>query len=230
MYQVYHVGDIVTNNQGIRFVITFIYKADNHTRFKVKSVQSGYIADVCRSALYNGRYKDNLSTNNSLGICIGYASNTGKYYRTWYSIWKRCYDVNSKAYKWYGADGVRVCDRWRRLDYFIKDCQEIPGFNEDKFFNGDIQLDKDTYGKKLYSKETCVFISRERNHNTTRRNKPFYIIKNGKKLEMFSIVKCCAKKYHLDDSCICKCLKGERSQHKGYKFKYVCNANDYRKG
>lgn len=222
MYLVYHIGDEVFNNQGIPFIIESIYKdSRQYTRFKVKSINSGYIADISRTALYTGKYKDNLNTDNTLGICIGYASNTGKYYRTWYAMWKRCYDTNSRAYKWYGADGIKICDRWRRLDYFIKDCQEINGFDERKFFDGDIQLDKDTYNKKLYSKETCIFLPSIKNHNLTRRNKEFYIIKNNVKLEKFTIIKECANKYHLDESCIAKCLKGTRSQHRGYKFKYV---------
>jgi hypothetical protein len=35
---------------------------------------------------------------------------------TWHAMKGRCYNKNRKCYKWYGAKGVIVCDRW--LDSF----------------------------------------------------------------------------------------------------------------
>lgn len=33
-------------------------------------------------------------------------------YRVWCMIKTRCYNKNRRDYRWYGADGIIVCDRW----------------------------------------------------------------------------------------------------------------------
>lgn len=33
----------------------------------------------------------------------------------------RCYDPKNKAFKWYGALGVRVCERWHVFANFVAD-------------------------------------------------------------------------------------------------------------
>lgn len=38
-------------------------------------------------------------------------------YRTWNKIKNRCLNPNVPEYKWYGARGIKICDRWR--DSFI---------------------------------------------------------------------------------------------------------------
>ena len=223
MYQVYHVNDIIENNQKIKFKINEIYKTEEgKTRFIVESISSGFTADVCRASLYTGKFLDKLDMNNFLGICVGYAdTKLPRYYKIWRAMWLRCYDKNHIAYKWYGGNGVTICDRWRRLDYFIEDCKEIPGFDEEKFYNREIQLDKDILGKKMYSKETCLFVPAEVNRVNTRRNKKFVIKRNGNILDEYTVIKECAIDYNLDDSCVAKCLKGYRKQCKGYIFEYL---------
>jgi hypothetical protein len=39
-------------------------------------------------------------------------SNTPEF-NIWRSMIQRCYDVNCKAYEWYGARGIKVCDSWK---------------------------------------------------------------------------------------------------------------------
>ena len=36
-----------------------------------------------------------------------------KEYSTWTHIKQRCYDKNSKAYRWYGARGIRMSKQWK---------------------------------------------------------------------------------------------------------------------
>lgn len=35
-------------------------------------------------------------------------------YAAWAGMKVRCYNSGDKSYKWYGARGIRVCDRWRK--------------------------------------------------------------------------------------------------------------------
>ena len=63
--------------------------------------------------------------------------------------------------------GCIVCERWHRFDYFLEDIQKLDGYN--LFINNikphGIHLDKDTKGNgsKIYSPETCIFITNKEN-------------------------------------------------------------------
>ena len=46
-------------------------------------------------------------------------------YSSWRAMKERCNNKNSKAYKWYGARGIKVCDRWNEsFSNFIHDMGE----------------------------------------------------------------------------------------------------------
>lgn len=54
-------------------------------------------------------------------------------YGIWQAMIRRCYNPNAWAYKWYGALGVKVCDRWRfgedgagGFQLFLSDMGERP--------------------------------------------------------------------------------------------------------
>lgn len=42
-------------------------------------------------------------------------------YKVWLSMRSRCNSKTSNSYKWYGAKGIRVCERWHSFDNFYKD-------------------------------------------------------------------------------------------------------------
>lgn len=71
----------------------------------------------------NGYYKHGLS-NHFL-------------HSTWRSIMTRCYNKNSRAYKWYGAKGVKVCQRWHEFINFYNDVinTHTDGCSIDRFPN-----------------------------------------------------------------------------------------------
>jgi len=79
----------------------------------------------------------------------------------------RCYNANDSSYKFYGMKGVTVCERWFRFDYFIEDIKKIEGFSEKKFFNGELELDKDikqfNSNTKEYNVLNCSFVSKLNN-------------------------------------------------------------------
>lgn len=48
-------------------------------------------------------------------------------YGSWVSMKNRCYNQNNHDYRWYGAVGITVCDRWRNdFHAFIEDMGEKP--------------------------------------------------------------------------------------------------------
>lgn len=108
-----------------------------------------------------------------------------KCYNTWVNMLQRCYDDNFKkrepTYK-----GCEVCEEWLNFQTFAEwyndNYYEIPGEV--------MSLDKDILvkGNKIYSSETCVFVSNEINTlfvkcNNSRGTLPigvYYHKKNGK--------------------------------------------------
>lgn len=42
-------------------------------------------------------------------------------YQSWSAMRRRCSDPNFAAYPWYGARGIRVCERWDEFDLFWAD-------------------------------------------------------------------------------------------------------------
>lgn len=48
-------------------------------------------------------------------------------FKTYSSMKTRCYNENSDAFRWYGAIGIKVCDRWLESFWnFVEDVGERP--------------------------------------------------------------------------------------------------------
>jgi hypothetical protein len=58
-------------------------------------------------------------------------------YETWHGIIQRCTNPNSHGWRWYGARGIAICDRWRgSFDNFLADMGERPdGLTLDRIDN-----------------------------------------------------------------------------------------------
>lgn len=49
-----------------------------------------------------------------------------KTYKTWSCMFTRCYNERDKSFRFYGAKGVRVCERWKSFENFLADMGERP--------------------------------------------------------------------------------------------------------
>lgn len=47
-------------------------------------------------------------------------------YMTWIDMRRRCDNPSHPAYKWYGARGITVCERWSVFKWFLEDMGERP--------------------------------------------------------------------------------------------------------
>lgn len=54
----------------------------------------------------------------------GYAKT--RTYRAWKSMKARCLYPSATGYKYYGGKGIKVCDRWRRFQFFLDDMGVAP--------------------------------------------------------------------------------------------------------
>lgn len=47
-------------------------------------------------------------------------------WNTWKDMRQRCNNANNEAFKWYGARGISVCDKWSDFRNFLSDMGEKP--------------------------------------------------------------------------------------------------------
>jgi hypothetical protein len=82
-------------------------------------------------------------------------------YQRYNSMLQRCYNTRVKEYRWYGAKGITVCDRWK------ESFQNFRIDMEATFFEG-ASLERNDV-KAGYSPENCKWIPvREQNWNTNK--------------------------------------------------------------
>ncbi|UNA01528.1 HNH homing endonuclease [Bacillus phage vB_BcgM] len=139
------------------------------------------------------------------------------------SMINRCYNPNSFGYTWYGAKGVTVCDEWLKLNGFIETIHTVEGFDIDKFSNGELELDKDSKDatNKVYSPETCVFLSKLEN----KQYKPSYqkemvALSPTDEVYVFNNQKKFSTEHGVSDASIRDGLKGKNKLPLGWLFVY----------
>ena len=89
--------------------------------FETRMQGEGIIAKSC--GCLNTKRAQMLNTKHGHSP-RGKASST---YNAWHSMVQRCHNQNSKAYEWYGARGIFVCDRWKEsFSAFLADMGECP--------------------------------------------------------------------------------------------------------
>ena len=132
-------------------------KSVQYGDFKNKKISCPYERRTCGVGyLGEGKYK--VSENGKKTKC----------YKTWHDMLKRCYDEKfhkrELTYK-----NCKVCDEWLNFQNFAKwyyeNYYEIEGERT--------ELDKDILvkGNKIYSPETCVFVSHKINKLFVKRDK-----------------------------------------------------------
>lgn len=150
-------------------------------------------------------------------------------YRLWAAMINRCY--SKRAYK-----NCTVCERWLCFANFLQDLPLIEGYelwknNADKKICLDKDFKQPNAEHKVYSLETCKFISNEHNsRESAKRNglgldkaKTPIIAMNLKTGEQFIFESQneAARQLNCNQANIYRCLKGERKTTKGFSFKYL---------
>ena len=131
-------------------------------------------------------------------------------YKIWQEMIRRCYLTKHPYYKNYGARGVIVCDAWHDFivyaDWYY--ANHIKG----------MQVDKDSKGNKIYSPETCQFISAADNVELSQAKHYQFMSPEGVLTNIFNLQKF-SREHGLDASNLLLVLKGKRKQHKGWTAK-----------
>lgn len=102
-------------------------------------------------------------------------------YQKWRDMLRRCYDEkfhktkNGKNYI-----GCTVCDRWLILSNFVEDVPKIDGYDEEKFLNGELVLDKDIKSGKRNEKNKqyimieCLLTTQGENSREATRTREYH--------------------------------------------------------
>ena len=108
--------------------------------------------------------------------CPGWCACTRPYenrvYNIWYSMLTRCYSKKSLE-RQPTYVGCSVCERWLTLSNFAEDIKSLP--NYDLWVQGiNNVLDKDIRvpGNKVYSPQTCMFVTKSQSSSDVLRNHP----------------------------------------------------------
>ena len=140
-----------------------------------KSIRLGLV----RTEILNGEIKDYYRPSIA---GVGYiGSLIQKDYKVEYSMWKhmlhRCYNPFDENYIWYGKQSVTIDKEWFNFENFVRDIPKVENFNKEKFDARKIELDKDKkqlnlpLDERVYSLDTCCFLTRQENLELSKINK-----------------------------------------------------------
>lgn len=193
----------------------------------------------CKKGRVKNPYHPSLFEMGCLGLMKDGSKPTTTYgngiqtreYDLWGRMIERCY---SNYEYWNTYKDVTVCDRWLVFANFLEDIKYIEGYelwlNHP---NERIALDKDIKGNgsKIYSLETCCFVTIEDNVKEirTRYNEEHFggdnkikvygiNIITGERTKDFSSIKQVERELGINHSSIIKCLQGKQKTSCGYKW------------
>lgn len=144
--------------------------------------------------------------------------------KTWYDMIQRCYNPKHPSYRFYGEKGVSVTSKWHTLDGFLETVDKVDGWDEERYTTETLHLDKDlkVKGNKVYSPETCMFVSPSDNYKPTQkeRQRECEAISPNGEMYPFSNREEFCREHELNPSNVYFCLIGKYHQHKGWRFRY----------
>jgi hypothetical protein len=206
--------------------ITRIEKKQRHKKFYwIRFLETGFEYEADRSCvrqnLVKDYYKPKVYGVGFLGDMFGQTDK--KIISLWRGLLGRCYSPTNASFKNYGAKGITVCERWLNYTNFHNDIVDIIGYDEDKFYSGELQLDKDIRQKevanKTYSLDTCMFVSRSRNIEENSSTRSFKAISpEGKFFEGRNVKKFCEENGLQCGQVYSLLNKGGHFRHKGWTF------------
>lgn len=243
-------GTFFINNRGHEYEVI----CDEYTVRNAKG-KASLVADIIfsdsgtqmtafKGNILKGNIKDPYAKDVQDVACRGNAKKIGneKVYQIWMSMIQRCYNSNATSYKQYGAKGVFIEKRWLCFEYFLEDISKIEGYDEKKFFNGELHIDKDmkceamNLTPKRYSLDTCTLVPVFDNlsyHKGKKRNRKEDIplltatdVVTGKQEYVYNI-----KQYTVDHDFSLGSIKyrlrnGSKKPHKGFIFERINYYND----
>lgn len=210
-------NDIITgtrhmsNNFGELEVVEYVDALNVRVKFLATGYETIALADMIR----RGGVKDRLAPS----VCgVGYVGEgrfkpsidgkQTKIYSTWSSMITRCYNKNNQT-RQPTYIGCSVCEEWHNFQNFAKWMNEMD-------YEGK-QLDKDIKikGNKVYSPNTCMFVSHSENLVEARAKQYILVSPDGVRVEVYNLSEFC-RENELCQSHMSNVHSGKAIQHKGW--------------
>lgn len=92
-------------------------------------------------------------------------------YHIWAKMKYRCSNPKDQAYKYYGARGITVCDEWKSSYIAFKEWSIANGYEKHLVIDKDIICERDNISPKIYSPETCLWVTSTENSNESNKRR-----------------------------------------------------------
>lgn len=218
------IGSIYnSNNYG---PVEVIGKSARTDYYIVRFLKTKTVKEFRSYQIKNGCIRDPFAKNVCGVACTGNIKTNGLY-KAYYSIWhdmiNRCYNINDKRYDAYRS--VSVADDWLIFENFYHDVRNIDGFEDELIQAGALVLDKDIkqrwFGKKIYSKDTCVWIDKSINNQIQDgQQRPFVAISPDGLVFNASNISAFAREHNLERKHISGVLHKRCNTTRGWRFSY----------
>lgn len=200
-------GDIevtgYTNNNTVDIVFL---KTGYRKVVGLQSILKGGVKDPYSPFVYEVGFfgVGNYTSRNSKG-------KDTKAYKKWHSMLERCYSD-----KWLSASknrnyiGCSVCEEWHNFQNFAV------WFYLNYIESYELDKDKKVKGNKVYSPETCIFISKADNVEVAFAKEYVLVNPEGEKVCIYNMNKFCRENYNVELSGLRKLALGHTEKYKGW--------------
>ena len=146
-------------------------------------------------------------------------------YRRWTGIKARCYNKNDTTYYLYGAVGTTMCKEWLENFNSFKDWALENGFKKKLEIDKDILCEKLGVYPKIYSPETCKWVTKKENMAQQERENTSKVVYQynlqGELLNSYKSIAIASIKTNVNNRAIARVAKLERGTAGGYLWRFT---------
>ena len=193
------------------------FEDGNVFSFPSKHIRTGSVKNLYHPSVYGIGYMGVGKNKSSIN------KKTTKEYSVWQGLFERCYSP-SNIIKNQSYIDCTVDKRWHNFQNFCEDIRSLEGYtewkNSTKSREYSLDKDKKIKGNRIYSKDTCVFITSSENSTITAITGLNYIATrlSDNYKEEFTNQTEFARKYNLHQQAINKVLRNKLKTTGGWKF------------